>query len=98
MSKEVWCWLRQNWWDRFIGIVLILGSCVSVYASEEKEEGINLFNDVTDVCAVITAIILIVTIGQVLYLVEILEAVGFNQQQGRLVCLYRVSSSFEVRA
>ena len=36
--------------------------------------------------------------GQVLYLVEILEAVGFNQQQGRLVCLYRVSSSFEVRA
>ena len=37
-------------------------------------------------------------LGQVLYLVEILEAVGFNQQQGRLVCLYRVSSSFEVRA
>ena len=37
-------------------------------------------------------------VGQVLYLVEILEAVGFNQQQGRLVCLYRVSSSFEVRA
>ena len=30
--------------------------------------------------------------GQVLFLVEIIEACGFNQQQARLGILYRVSS------
>ena len=37
-------------------------------------------------------------IGQVLFLVEIIEAGGFNQQQARLASPYRVSSPFEARA
>ena len=36
--------------------------------------------------------------GQVLFLVEIIEAGGFNQQQARLASLYRVSSPSAVRA
>ena len=36
--------------------------------------------------------------GQVLFLVEIIEAGGFNQQQARLASLCRVSSPSEVRA
>ena len=38
------------------------------------------------------------TDGQVLFLVEIIEAGGFNQQQARLASLYRVSSPSAVRA
>ena len=37
-------------------------------------------------------------IGQVLFLVEIMEAVGFNQQQSRLASLYLSSSSCAERA
>ena len=37
-------------------------------------------------------------IGQVLFLVEIIEACGFNQQPLRLGILYRVSSPFAVRS
>ncbi len=36
--------------------------------------------------------------GQVLFLVEIIEAGGFNQQQARLASLCRVSSPSAVRA
>ncbi len=36
--------------------------------------------------------------GQVLFLVEIIEAGGFNQQQSRLASPYRVSSPSPVRA
>ncbi len=36
--------------------------------------------------------------GQVLFLVEIMEAVGFNQQQSRLASLYLSSSSCAERA
>ncbi len=35
--------------------------------------------------------------GQVLFLVEIIEAGQFNQQQARLASPYRVSSPSEVR-
>ena len=37
-------------------------------------------------------------IGQVLFLVEIIEASGFNQQQARLASLYLSSSPSGVRA
>ena len=37
-------------------------------------------------------------IGQVLFLVEIIEASGFNQQQSRLASLYLSSSPSGVRA
>ena len=36
--------------------------------------------------------------GQVLFLVEIIEASGFNQQQARLASPYLSSSPFEARA
>ena len=36
--------------------------------------------------------------GQVLFLVEIIEAGVFNQQQARLASVYRVSSACAVRA
>ena len=40
----------------------------------------------------------VATRGQVLFLVEIIEASGFNQQQARLASLYRASSRSEARA
>ena len=42
--------------------------------------------------------VLIVASCQVLFLVEIIEACGFNQQPLRLGILYRVSSPFAVRS
>ena len=88
--------------------LLILVSC----SKRDQEEGswshfLGLVDTVTvrdtilkvDTLIVDREVILRDTVlGQVLFLVEIIEAGGFNQQQARLASPYRVSSPFEARA